>query len=75
MMTISIKLFASLREGRFDADTRALNEGATVRDALDLIGVTAAEAAVLFVNSRHTDPERPLADGDSLAVFPPVGGG
>ncbi len=39
MMTITIKLFASLREGRFDADTRE------------------------------------LAEGDSLAVFPPVGGG
>jgi sulfur-carrier protein len=75
MMTITIKLFASLREGRFEADKRALSEGATVRDALDLIGVSAAEAAVLFVNSRHADPERLLADGDSLAVFPPVGGG
>ena len=74
-MTITIKLFASLRQGRFDTESRVLSEGATVRDALDLVGVSVAEAAVLFVNSRHADPEQPLAEGDSLAVFPPVGGG
>ncbi|HAE22695.1 MAG TPA: molybdopterin synthase sulfur carrier subunit [Spirochaetaceae bacterium] len=74
-MTITIKLFASLRQGRFESESRALAEGSSVLDALELVGVSAAEAAVLFVNSRHAGPKHILAEGDSLAVFPPVGGG
>jgi sulfur carrier protein len=74
-MTITIKLFASLRQGRFENASRDLPKGATVRDALGLAGVSAAEAAVLFVNGRHAAPDGALSDGDVLAVFPPVGGG
>ncbi|MFH2113950.1 MAG: MoaD/ThiS family protein [Spirochaetota bacterium] len=74
-MNTTIKLFASLREGRFDSRPCDLAAGATVQDALDFAGVSAAEAAVLFLNGRHTQPEHPLTEGDSLAVFPPVGGG
>ncbi len=74
-MTVAVKLFASLRAGRFDAESRTFPEGATVGDAIAAIGVPPEEAAVVFVNSRHAEPSTPLADGDILAVFPPVGGG
>ncbi len=74
-MKTTIKLFASLREGRFDSRPCNLAEGATVQDALDSLGISPAEAAILFLNGRHTKPEQVLTEGDSLAVFPPVGGG
>ncbi|OHD81582.1 MAG: molybdopterin synthase sulfur carrier subunit [Spirochaetes bacterium RIFOXYC1_FULL_54_7] len=74
-MKTTIKLFASLREGRFDSHPCELAEGATVQDALDSANISAAEAAILFLNGRHTQPEHLLTDGDSLAIFPPVGGG
>jgi molybdopterin converting factor small subunit len=74
-MKATIKLFASLREGRFDTRPCELAEGATVQDALDSIGISTAEAAILFLNGRHTLLEHPLTEGDSLAIFPPVGGG
>ena len=74
-MKTTIKLFASLREGRFDSRPCDLSDGATVQDALDSLDISAAEAAILFLNGRHTRPEQALAEGDSLAVFPPVGGG
>ncbi|NJD91315.1 MAG: MoaD/ThiS family protein, partial [Geobacter sp.] len=30
---------------------------------------------ILMVNSRHVDRERELRDGETLAIFPLVGGG
>jgi sulfur carrier protein len=74
-MKTTIKLFASLREGRFDSRSCELADGATVQDALNSLEISAAEAAILFLNGRHTQPEQGLTEGDSLAVFPPVGGG
>ena len=74
-MKIQVKLFASLRTGRFDVAELELADGALVSAALALSSVPEAEAAVIFVNSRHALPDSVLRDGDVLAVFPPVGGG
>ncbi len=35
----------------------------------------AALAAAFFVNGRHAPEEQSLAEGDRLAIFPPVAGG
>jgi molybdopterin converting factor small subunit len=32
-------------------------------------------SALFAVNEEHSQKDRPLADGDTLAVFPPVSGG
>lgn len=74
-MNTTIKLFASLREGRFNNRSCEFVEGATVRDALNSVGISADEAAILFLNGRHTSLDHTLTDNDILAVFPPVGGG
>jgi sulfur carrier protein len=74
-LNITVRLFASLREGRFVSRLIPIADGSAVRDALILTGVSINETAVLFVNGRHALPETLLAEGDSLGVFPPVGGG
>lgn len=74
-MTVTVKLFASLRTGRFDAKVLELPEGATAASAIEAAGVGAEEAAIVFANSRHASPGLALAEGDVLAIFPPVGGG
>jgi len=74
-MRIKLKLFASLMIGRFDSDDRDFREGATVRDALREIGVPEKEAHIIFINGRHADPGAALKDGDTLSVFPLIGGG
>ncbi|MDP3176442.1 MAG: MoaD/ThiS family protein [Spirochaetaceae bacterium] len=74
-MKVRVRLFASLRAGRFAEADFDLAEGAVVAAALGAAGVPEAEAAILFLNSRHVLPGDGLRDGDSLAVFPPVGGG
>lgn len=74
-MQIVVKLFATLRDGRFETAPFELPEGALLSDAITAAGVPLKDAAVVFVNGRHADPETPLSPGDAVAIFPPVGGG
>lgn len=74
-MQVTIKLFASLRAGRFDSADLDLKEGSDVRAALREIGVPEKEAHVIFLNGKHAGPDAALRDGDTLSVFPLIGGG
>ena len=74
-MRVTVKLFATLREGRFSVDALECKEGATVADVLHALDIPEQEAALTFINSRHADHAAKLADGDTLAIFPPIGGG
>jgi molybdopterin converting factor small subunit len=58
----------------------AVEEGATVEDLLRSLGIPLDEAKILVINgiSHGTSPSAvnyELADGDVVAIFPPVGGG
>jgi molybdopterin converting factor small subunit len=72
---VKVKLFATLREGRFDEKLMSLDEGSTPLSVIDAIGLAQDAVTVVFINSRHAAKDRPLAEGDVLALFPPVGGG
>ncbi|MDA8426065.1 MAG: MoaD/ThiS family protein [Treponema sp.] len=74
-MRVTLRLFASLRTGRFDEAEFELPPAATVGAALDAAGVPRSEAAIIFVNGRHADFDAHLAEGDALGVFPSIGGG
>ncbi|HUX42699.1 MAG TPA: MoaD/ThiS family protein [Rectinemataceae bacterium] len=74
-MKVTVKLFASLREGRFDVTSLEVREGGTIADAIAAAGLRPGEATVIFKNARHAEPGESLAEGDSLSLFPPVGGG
>jgi len=74
-MRVTIKLFATLREGRFSVREQDLPDAITIRDVLALFSVPEQQATLLLVNGRHAELARTLSDGDVLAIFPPVGGG
>lgn len=74
-MKIRVKLFASLREGRFDEAELEVPAGGSVLDAMTAAGLREGEATVIFRNARHVDANDTLRDGDVLSFFPPVGGG
>jgi sulfur-carrier protein len=74
-MKVTVKLFASLRTGRFDARDMEFPDGATAGLALEAVGLGAGDAAIVFVNSRHAALDRALREGDIIAAFPPIGGG
>ena len=74
-MRVIVKLFATLREGRFTVDTLEFKAATTVADVVRHLSIPEKEAALTLVNSRHVDPSAELTDGDTLSIFPPVGGG
>jgi molybdopterin converting factor small subunit len=74
-MHVTIKLFASFRSGRFDIETRDYPAGTTVADVADSLKLPHAELGIMMVNNRHVKLERVLLEGDTLALFPLLGGG
>lgn len=80
-MTVTVRLFASLRERAGVATlSRDVPDGTTAGDLLaalqeDLPILRAAGRIALAVNSEYTSAEHHLQDGDELALIPPVSGG
>jgi molybdopterin synthase catalytic subunit len=81
-MDVTVRLFASLREhagaGTVDLD---LADGATVADAIAqlrigaLAGLPENAPFVTAVAREYVKPDHALAQGDELALVPPVSGG
>jgi molybdopterin synthase sulfur carrier subunit len=80
MITVHAKLFAILRQhyphlAIGEPMPVELPEGATVGDLVEYLNLPANQVKVVFVNHVIRGAEHPLADGDELGIFPPVGGG
>lgn len=74
-MKITVKLFATFRTGRFDIEAREYPDGTVVEQIVDELELPREKLGIVMVNSRHVDLDRVLRDGDTLALFPLVGGG
>ncbi|HEU0193484.1 MAG TPA: molybdenum cofactor biosynthesis protein MoaE [Gaiellales bacterium] len=77
MLTVTVRLFAALRE-RAGWSQRALElpDGAALADVWPALDLGAEPAGVAYAcNREYADRDRPLADGDEVAVIPPVSGG
>jgi len=74
-MKVTVKLFASFRTGRFEMETVEYPAGTTVADVADSLKLPRSELGIMLVNSRHVKLERVLTDGETLALFPLLGGG
>ena len=74
-MRITIKLFATFRQGRFRVAEQDVPEGTTIAEVLAALAIEEPDVGMLFVNGRHAEPEQRLAAGAVLAIFPLVGGG
>jgi molybdopterin synthase catalytic subunit len=80
-MRVLVRLFASYREaagvGRMELE---LPPGATVKDAIfkilkDHPLIAEGRQVVIAKNHDYVTPDEPLADGDEVALIPPVSGG
>jgi molybdopterin synthase catalytic subunit/molybdopterin converting factor small subunit len=74
---ITARLFAGLRERAGIGERELeLRSGATVADVWLELGLGDEPAGLLYaVNKQYAERSRPLADGDEVALIPPVSGG
>lgn len=74
-MTVTIKLFATFRTGRFGQEKREYGPTITVGDILKELNLPLDEIGATLINHIHVEEDQVLQDGDVLSIFPLVGGG
>jgi molybdopterin converting factor small subunit len=77
MPAVTVKLFAQYREGRFRNGKRDYPEGTTVGELIEAVGIdeSASPPGVVLVNGCRAANPQVLREGDTIAIFPMVGGG
>lgn len=75
IMRVTIKLFATFRNGRFKIEERELPEGTDIRSIVLGLGLTEEEIGIIMVNGRHGNLDQVLKEKETLSLFPLVGGG
>jgi molybdopterin synthase catalytic subunit len=74
-MRVKVRLFAGLRERAGLAESE-LEDVARVSDVWPALGLGEEPEGLLYaVNRRYAEPDHVLADGDEVALIPPVSGG
>jgi MoaE-MoaD fusion protein len=74
-VTVTVKLFAGLRE-RAGWSSREIEGVMRVSDVWAALGLGEEPPGLLYaVNKAYAEPGRALADGDEVALIPPVSGG
>ena len=74
-MTVTVKLFAGLREHAGWSE-REVDDVAQVADVWPALGLGPEPDGLLYaVNKEYAPREHELADGDEVALIPPVSGG
>jgi molybdopterin converting factor small subunit len=75
VMQITVNLFANFRHGRFTTSLQEFPVGTRIAEVVQSLQIQAGEIGTIMLNNQHADPDRPLQDGDRLALFPLIGGG
>ena len=84
-MKVQVRLFAGLRS-RFPPELRGRSDvevlaGSTLSDLLEMLAIPAKQAQMVLLNGAQVPrspgvrERRELAEGDVVAIFPPVAGG
>jgi molybdopterin converting factor small subunit len=74
-MKVTVKLFATFQKGRFVIEQREYPAGTLVGSVVSELQIPVESLGVVMINHRHVNLDRELTDGDTLAIFPLVGGG
>lgn len=74
-MDVKVKLFATLRNNRGKEIEFTLKDGADVQKIIEILNINEEDVAILLINGRDGTLDKKLSDGDTVSIFPPVGGG
>jgi molybdopterin converting factor small subunit len=77
MPQVRVNLYAGFRHkvgGQPSVDV-SIEAGQTIEQLLAQLGVPLEETRIIFCNNRLADRTRELAGGETIGVFPAVGGG
>ena len=74
-MNVTVKLFATFRTGRFNLENREYQSGTTVKSVIEELDLPEDDIGATLINGRHVEEDYQLQDGDTLSIFPLVGGG
>ncbi len=79
-IAVEVRLYASLQEHVTGYEggkplSLSLIEGSDVSDVLKRLNIPPETTKLIVINGRQSSVETALADGDRLALFPPVAGG
>ena len=77
MPAVHVNLYAGFRRkvgGQSSVDV-SIEAGQTIEQLLEQLGVPLEETRIIFCNNRLTDRTQPLGGGETIGVFPAIGGG
>jgi molybdopterin converting factor small subunit len=74
-MQVTVKLFAHFRNNRFNNDIQTIAPDTTVGAIVNELAIPVEEVGVILINGRHASLDQTVAEGDTLSLFPLVGGG
>ena len=79
-MTVSIKLFATLRKFLPEnavnkTATLELGDQATSSDIIEQLGIPDGHIHLILIDGKHSAEDSPLSDGSVVSFFPPIAGG
>jgi len=77
MSTVRVHLYASFRQkvGGQPMVEVSIEPGQSIAELLTELDVPLEATRIIFCNNRLVEPSHTLAGGESLGVFPAIGGG
>ena len=79
-MTVSVKLFATLRKYLPDDAVNKtasiiLDDPSTTDDIVESMGIPDGHVHLILINGKHAKSGSKIHDGEVISIFPPVAGG
>ena len=74
-MRVHVRFFGSLAAKRGDAVEVSLEDGSTLSQLLERVGLERSDLSLVVLNGSQAIADVPLNDGDQVMLIPPVIGG
>ncbi len=74
-MKITVKLFATLRNYGENICEMEVGDDATPLTVMHMMRIPSQEVSIVMINGKRVNEQTSLKQADTVALFPPVGGG